>query len=117
MVRHQVVGASAGCLLTLALACSGCGLTSGGHPAAGPASASASIPSARPAASKISRSAQASEPLSCPAQVFSLMTAAQRVGQLFMVGIAADPGSEVAGAVASYHFGSRSEERRVGKEC
>jgi beta-N-acetylhexosaminidase len=34
------------------------------------------------------------------------MTAAQRVGQLFMVGIAADPRPEVAPAVAAYHFGS-----------
>ena len=106
MVRRQVVGASVGCLLALALACSGCGLTSGGHPAAGPASTSASIPSVRPVTSKVSRPAQAPEALSCPARVFSRMTAAQRVGQLFMVGIAADPGSEVAGAVASYHFGS-----------
>ena len=34
------------------------------------------------------------------------MTVAQRVGQLFLVGIAAEPGSEVARAVAAYHFGS-----------
>jgi beta-N-acetylhexosaminidase len=34
------------------------------------------------------------------------MTAAQRVGQLFMVGLAAEPRSEVARAVAAYHFGS-----------
>jgi beta-N-acetylhexosaminidase len=33
------------------------------------------------------------------------MTVAQRVGQLFLVGIAGDP-AEVAPAVASYHFGS-----------
>jgi beta-N-acetylhexosaminidase len=34
------------------------------------------------------------------------MTAAQRVGQLLMAGIAASPRSEVARAVAAYHFGS-----------
>ncbi len=34
------------------------------------------------------------------------MTVAQRVGQLFLVGIAGDPGSEVAWAVGAYHFGS-----------
>ena len=34
------------------------------------------------------------------------MTAPQRVGQLFMVGIAADSGSELTSAVAAYHFGS-----------
>jgi beta-N-acetylhexosaminidase len=106
MVRRQVVGASVACMLAVALACSGCGLISGGHPAAGPASTSASIPSARPVTSKVSRSAQATEALSCPARVFFRMTASQRAGQLFMVGIAADSGSEVAGAVAAYHFGS-----------
>ena len=34
------------------------------------------------------------------------MTAAQRVGQLFLVGIADEPASVVAEAVAAYHFGS-----------
>jgi beta-N-acetylhexosaminidase len=43
---------------------------------------------------------------SCPAQVFSRLTEAQRVGQLFLVGIAGDPVSDVAQAVAAYHFGS-----------
>jgi beta-N-acetylhexosaminidase len=43
---------------------------------------------------------------SCPAQVFSGLTEAQRVGQLFLVGIAGDPVSDVAQAVAAYHFGS-----------
>ena len=34
------------------------------------------------------------------------MTAAQRVGQLFLVDLASQPASAVAGAVAAYHFGS-----------
>jgi beta-N-acetylhexosaminidase len=34
------------------------------------------------------------------------MTVAQRVGQLFLVGIAGNPGAEVASAVTAYHFGS-----------
>jgi beta-N-acetylhexosaminidase len=34
------------------------------------------------------------------------MTTAQRAGQLFAVGIATSPGSEVARAVTAYHFGS-----------
>jgi beta-N-acetylhexosaminidase len=34
------------------------------------------------------------------------MSEAQRVGQLFLVGIAGAPGAEVAGAVSTYHFGS-----------
>ena len=106
MVRHQVVGACIGCVLALALACSGCDLISGGRPAAGPASTSASIPSALPAISTASRSAQAPNPPSCAARVFSRMTVAQRVGQLFLVGIADAPRTEVARAVAAYHFGS-----------
>ena len=69
-----------------------------------PASTSAGIASASPVTSKVSQPTPT--PISCPAQVFSRMTAAQRVGQLFMVGIAAGPGSEVARAVAGYHFGS-----------
>ena len=107
MVRHQVAGALIGGVLSLALACSGCGPTSGGsHPAAGPAGTSASTASARPATSRGLAAAAPRQPLSCAAQVFARMTAAQRVGQLFMAGIAASPRSEVARAVAAYHFGS-----------
>jgi len=47
-----------------------------------------------------------SSPPSCPARVFSRLTEPQRVGQLFLVGIAADPAGETAEAVATYHFGS-----------
>jgi len=47
-----------------------------------------------------------SSPASCAAQVFSRMTQAQRVGQLFLVGIAGEPAPETASAVATYHFGS-----------
>jgi beta-N-acetylhexosaminidase len=102
MVRRQVaVG-----VLSLVLACSGCGLTSGGHPAAGPPGTSASTRSTRPAASHAAPSPQATKPPSCPARVFSRMTVAQRAGQLFLVGVADDPRSEVARAVAAYHFGS-----------
>jgi beta-N-acetylhexosaminidase len=45
-------------------------------------------------------------PPSCPAEVFSRLTEAQRVGQLFLVGLAGDPVSGVAQAVTAYHFGS-----------
>jgi beta-N-acetylhexosaminidase len=102
MIRRQ----AAAWVLSLVLACSGCGLISGGHPAAGPPGASASTGSARHAPSHAAPSPQAPEPLSCPALVFSRMTVAQRVGQLFLVGIADDSRSEVARAVAAYHFGS-----------
>jgi len=106
MVRHQVAGALIGGVLSLALACSGCGPTSGGPPAAGPPGTSASTAVARPVTTEASRPPRTRQPLSCTAQVFARMTAAQRVGQLFMVGIAASPRSEVARAVAAYHFGS-----------
>jgi beta-N-acetylhexosaminidase len=45
-------------------------------------------------------------PSPCPVQVFGRMSEAQRVGQLFLVGIAGAPESEVAQAVRTYHFGS-----------
>jgi beta-N-acetylhexosaminidase len=106
MVRHQIAGALIGGVLSLALACSGCDPTSGGGSASGSPGTSAAVGSARPAATQASRSPQAREPLSCAAQVFSRMTEAQRAGQLFMVGIAGAPGTEVARAVAAYHFGS-----------
>ena len=96
MVRHQVAGALIG-VLSLALACPGCDPTSGGTAAA--------VGSARPAATQVPRS-QVPKPLSCATRVFSQMTTAQRAGQLFTVGIAGNPASEVARAVAAYHFGS-----------
>jgi beta-N-acetylhexosaminidase len=106
MVRHQVAGALIGGVLSLGLACSGCDPISGGAPASGaPGTPTAAAASARPAATQ-APSPQAPKPLSCAARVFARMTAAQRAGQLFMVGIAGSPGSEVARAVAAYHFGS-----------
>ncbi len=106
MIRHQLTGALIGAVLSLVLACSGCGLTSGGGPTKGPPSAPVSTRSPRPSTSEASGPQQHRKPPSCPARVFSRMTVAQRVGQLFLVGIAAEPGSEVARAVAAYHFGS-----------
>jgi beta-N-acetylhexosaminidase len=106
MVRHQVAGALIGGVLSLALACSGCDPTSGGDPASGAPGTAAAVGSARPAATQVPRSSQVPKPLSCPARIFSRMTPAQRAGQLFAVGIAGSPASEVARAVAAYHFGS-----------
>jgi len=105
MVRRKLAATFLGCVLSLALACSGCGHSSGGHQAAGPPGTPAGISSARSAARQIPRP-EAAGPLSCPARIFSRMTAAQRVGQLFLVGIADEPGSGVARSVAAYHFGS-----------
>ena len=53
-----------------------------------------------------SQSAAPKAPASCPAQAFSRMSEAQRVGQLFLVGIAGEPVADVAQAVGTYHFGS-----------
>ena len=94
-------------LASIVLACSGCsasaGGTSGGGASPGPAISGASSPG--PLASPAPAPSLPS-PASCPAQVFSRMTEAQRVGQLFLVGIAGDPAGEIAEAVATYHFGS-----------
>jgi beta-N-acetylhexosaminidase len=105
MVRHQVAGALIGGVLSLALACSGCDPTSGGAAASGAPGTATAADSARPAATQVPRS-QVPKPLSCVARVFSQMTPTQRAGQLFTVGIAVSPASEVARAVAAYHFGS-----------
>ena len=104
IVRYQVAGALIGGVLSVVLACSGCGPTLGGTRASGTPGTPASA--VRPEATQAPRSPQASKPLSCAARVFTLMTPAQRAGQLFTVGIAGSPASEVARAVAAYHFGS-----------
>jgi beta-N-acetylhexosaminidase len=106
MVRHQVAGALLGGVLSLALACSGCDSTSGSAATSGAPATAAAAGSGRPAAAQAPPSPQAGQPISCAARVFSRMTTAQRAGQLFAVGIAGSPGSVVARAVASYHFGS-----------
>ena len=93
--RHRLVLA---CLVSLGLICSGCST-----PAPAPASRPSSGPLVSPAPGA---EAPSPSPPSCPARVFSRMTEAQRVGQLFLVGIAGDPASETADAVATYHFGS-----------
>ncbi len=86
------------CLISLLVTCSGCGIVSSGTPAS---------VSATPAPSREGNPFEAPEaPLSCPAQVLSRMSEAQRVGQLFLVGIAGEPVSDVAQAVRTYHFGS-----------
>ncbi len=107
MARRSVVGALVGCVFSFALACSGCGLTSGGPPTAGHGSPSTSPAPHRTLAPRSSpHTPRPAQTLSCPARVFSRMTAAQRVGQLFLVGIAGEPASVVAEAVAANHFGA-----------
>ena len=88
--------------VSLALTCSGCGLVSGSK-APQP---SASLESPGPARALPSAAFAGSAPASCATRVFSRMSEAQRVGQLFLVGIAGAPAHDVAEAVRTYHFGS-----------
>ena len=90
--------------VALGLACSACGAASGSkpsQPSASPTSPAHASDDASP-----SHAAAAAAPPSCPDQTYSRMSEAQRVGQLFLVGIAGAPGAEVAQAVSTYHFGS-----------
>jgi beta-N-acetylhexosaminidase len=86
------------CLISLLVACSGCGIVSGSKPPQASATPAPSRDGSRSAAPKASPS--------CPAQAFSRMSEAQRVGQLFLVGIAGEPVADVARAVGTYHFGA-----------
>jgi beta-N-acetylhexosaminidase len=92
----------AACLISLLMACSGCGIMSGGR------SPQASTTPAAPATPKpgSGMSATSKAPPSCPAEILSRMSEAQRVGQLFLVGIAGEPVADIAQAVGTYHFGS-----------
>jgi beta-N-acetylhexosaminidase len=94
--------------LALVLACTGCGPTSTGSssPRAAPSTLLPTTSSASPSASSDQTSSAPAAAESCPARVYASMTEAQRVGQLFIVGIAGDPNAAVAPAVATYHFGS-----------
>lgn len=99
MIWRRPARALFGFVVPLSLACSACG----GAAIAGSAAvrASPAVP-VRPSAAATREAAQPS----CPVRVFSGMTMAQRVGQLFLVGAAGAAGPEVASAVAAYHFGS-----------
>jgi beta-N-acetylhexosaminidase len=90
--------------LVLGLACSACDTTSASSGAGGTPLSTSGKPVPRPP--RVSKPSPRLVPPSCPAQVFSRLTEAQRVGQLFLVGMAGDPVSDVAEAVTAYHFGS-----------
>jgi beta-N-acetylhexosaminidase len=105
VVRHRAAGTFLGCALIAALACSGCSSTTS-QPAAGPPGTSGTATATARSAAVPASPSPSRTPLSCPARVFAQMTAAQRVGQLFLVDLASQPASAVAQAVAAYHFGS-----------
>ena len=118
--QYRVRGARAGALaLGVAGVASLAGLAGcGAKPAVDPSHA-LPMPSshhASPRTAHATHGAQAAVPkpadpapatASCPATVLSAMTEAQRIGQLFLVGL---PGNEVAGSVATtitaHHYGS-----------
>jgi beta-N-acetylhexosaminidase len=114
MPAHRAFWSVLAGALTLGLA-AGCGGGSGdpAHSASASASVSATAKATRPPISSVtfraspSPSASASASASCPATVLASMTEAQRIGQLFLVGL---PDNEVAGSVAvaitSHHYGS-----------
>ena len=92
--------------LAVTLAAAGCGAASAGQ-ARGTASPShPAHPASKPAAAVPARPAAPATP-SCPAAVYSRMTEAQRVGQLFLVGLGTDQlDPATAAAIRSGHFGS-----------
>ncbi len=96
----------AGLLLAAGVAVSGCAGTSGAAPspsAAPPGHRTVSAPGS-PAASR-----SAAAPLSCADRMLARMTLAQRVGQLFIVGLAGSKlDNATAEAIRAYHFGSVS---------
>ena len=85
-----VVGLAAGCGGDPAHSAPATTSASASHTAAGAGTAAAAAPSPSPSPS-------------CPATVLASMTEAQRVGQLFLVGL---PDNEVAGTITAHHFGS-----------
>ncbi|HTU73169.1 MAG TPA: glycoside hydrolase family 3 N-terminal domain-containing protein [Trebonia sp.] len=111
-----VAGRSVAIALAVAAACTGCSFGLGGPAASTPSASVATTPSAGAAAatggaatgkpaSTLSPSPAATR--SCPQRIYSSMTEAQRVGQLFLVGLPSDAAtSQVVAAVDDYHFGS-----------
>ena len=104
--------------LAVTAACAGCSFGLGTGNAATPSASVASVPpaslaispppaSAQPSASSPAAAASPSAPASCVQRVFGAMTEAQRVGQLFLVGVQSNAAtSDVVAVVDQYHFGS-----------
>jgi beta-N-acetylhexosaminidase len=95
-------------------ACAGCGLGAGAAPA--PTASVAQVPrssivvsptsAGRPSATA-APSSSGSGALSCPQRVYNSLTEAQRVGQLFLVGLTPDAATpSVVTAIDNFHFGS-----------
>lgn len=100
----------AGLLAAVVMAVSSCGGSSpggGARPAA--ATPHAAATRTAPGSPAAGPSAAAGTPGSCAGRVLARMSLAQRVGQLFVVGLAGSVlGSATAQAIRTYHFGSAS---------
>jgi beta-N-acetylhexosaminidase len=97
-------GVAVGAALAVAAGCS----PNAASPAAGPSTPARSPSAATTATTPPSPSPASPSPtVSCAAQVFGRMTEAQRVGQLFLVGVVGDiAGPQTTAAMQRYHFGS-----------
>jgi beta-N-acetylhexosaminidase len=101
--KHVSASVGLATVVALTAACSGGASGASDSPSRPPAT-SAAAPSAT---SPPTSAPPTVKPLSCPARVFAGMTEAQRVGQLFLVGLTGDvAGPAVASEVRTYHFGS-----------
>ena len=116
--RRTAIPAAVGAALAVALAAAGCGaapagqdrgITSPSRPASRPAVAGPASPvrPASPATPATPATLASPASPSCPTAVYSRMTEAQRVGQLFLVGLATDQlDPATAATIRSDHFGS-----------
>jgi beta-N-acetylhexosaminidase len=103
-VRSRRAGTLVAVVVAAALVASACG---GGGPNAPTPSGTTPIPSASPTQSSPSPTGSPTPALSCVEQVLSDMTEGQRVGQLFMIGLANSRlGPEETAAIRGQHFGS-----------
>src|SRR5882757_3286050 len=107
--QHPATHALAGLLLAVLVAVSACGGSPSGsaRPSATTPHTTAAQAAPRPPAP--SPSAAPGSPQSCADRVLARMPLAQRVGQLFVVGLAGSVlDSATAQAIRTFHFGSAS---------
>jgi beta-N-acetylhexosaminidase len=99
----------AGLLLAALAAVSGCAGSSGARALTPPPPASHRTATARASSGSPPSRPSAAAPQSCADRVLTRMTLAQRVGQLFIVGLAGSVLDQAtAQAIRTYHFGSAS---------
>ena len=107
--RTGIPAATGAAALAVALAAAGCGAAPAGQDrgTTSPSQAASRAAAAGPASPVRPTSPASPASPSCPAAVYSRMTEAQRVGQLFLVGLATDQlDPATAATIRSDHFGS-----------